>query len=159
MFLREPQHTLGAYPRHPQTPKWKEFLHKLLVGGLGYAPGVCWKVLRMLVSGRVANHGLIANPLTNLQNSRREKKVQKIFPESDSSFGGSTGDSWHSEVFYLDVQLLEVRIKGDGISGLADPNFYPIYKDRWNNPLIRSPLIRSLPSRDIQVCRVNSTIM
>ena len=44
--LREPQHTPGAYPRHPQTPKWKEFLHKLLVGGLGYAPGVCWKVLR-----------------------------------------------------------------------------------------------------------------
>ena len=36
--LRETQHTPGAYPRHPQTPKWKEFLHKLLVGGLGYAP-------------------------------------------------------------------------------------------------------------------------
>ena len=48
MFLRETQHTPGAYPKHPQTPKWKEFLHKLLVGGLGYAPGVCWKVLRML---------------------------------------------------------------------------------------------------------------
>ena len=45
--LREPQHTPGAYPRHPQTPKWKDFLHKLLVGGLGYAPGVCWKVLRI----------------------------------------------------------------------------------------------------------------
>ncbi len=45
-ILRETQHTPGAYPRHPQTPKWKEFLHKLLVGGLGYAPGVCWKVLR-----------------------------------------------------------------------------------------------------------------
>ena len=45
-ILREPQHTPGAYPRLPQTPKWKEFLHKLLVGGLGYVPGVCWKVLR-----------------------------------------------------------------------------------------------------------------
>ena len=44
--LREPQHTPRAYPRHPQSPKWKEFLHKLLVGGLGYAPGVCWKILR-----------------------------------------------------------------------------------------------------------------
>ena len=43
--LRETQHTPGAYPKHPQTPKWKEFLHKLLVGGLGYAPGVCWKGL------------------------------------------------------------------------------------------------------------------
>ena len=32
--------------RHSQTPKWKEFLHKLLVGGLGYAPVVCWKILR-----------------------------------------------------------------------------------------------------------------
>ena len=31
---------------NPQTPKWKEFLHKLLVGGLGYVPGVCWKILR-----------------------------------------------------------------------------------------------------------------
>ena len=48
-FLREPQHTPGAYPRLPQIPKWKEFLHKLLVGGLGYVPfGVCWKILRKL---------------------------------------------------------------------------------------------------------------
>ena len=37
--LREPQHTPGAYP------EWKEFLHKLLVGGLGYAPATCWKIL------------------------------------------------------------------------------------------------------------------
>ncbi len=34
-----------SYLRHPQTPKWKEFLHKLLVEGLGYVPGVCWKIL------------------------------------------------------------------------------------------------------------------
>ncbi len=47
-ILREPQHTPGAYPRHPQSPKWKEFLHKLLVGGLGYVPGVCWKILRTI---------------------------------------------------------------------------------------------------------------
>ena len=45
--LREPQHTPGAYPMNPQTPKWKESLHKLLVGGLGYVPGVCWKILRL----------------------------------------------------------------------------------------------------------------
>ena len=45
---REPQHTSGAYPRPPQTPKWKEFLHKLLVPGLGYVPGVCWKILRSM---------------------------------------------------------------------------------------------------------------
>ena len=32
----------------PFTPKWKEFLHKLLLGGLGYVPGVCWKVLRYI---------------------------------------------------------------------------------------------------------------
>ena len=43
--LREPQHTPGAYPTPPQTPKWKEFLHKLLVLGLGYVPGVCWQIL------------------------------------------------------------------------------------------------------------------
>ena len=47
LFLREPQHTPKAYPMNPQTPKWKEFLHKLLVGGLGYVPGVCWKILRL----------------------------------------------------------------------------------------------------------------
>ena len=45
--LREPQHTPGAYPRHPQTPKWKEFLHKVFVQGVGYVPGVCWKSLRI----------------------------------------------------------------------------------------------------------------
>ena len=44
-ILREPQHTPGAYPRHPQTLKWKEFLHKQMVEGLGYVPGVCWKIL------------------------------------------------------------------------------------------------------------------
>ena len=44
---RKPQHTPGAYPRPPQTPKWNEFLHKLLVLGLGYVPGVCWKILRI----------------------------------------------------------------------------------------------------------------
>ena len=27
-FLRESQHTPGAYPGPPQTAKWKEFLHK-----------------------------------------------------------------------------------------------------------------------------------
>ena len=50
-ILREPQHTPGAYPRHPQRPKWKEFLHKLLVGGLGYVPGACWKILRNIWRG------------------------------------------------------------------------------------------------------------
>ena len=34
--LRETQHTRGARPRNPKTPKLKELLHKLLVGGLGY---------------------------------------------------------------------------------------------------------------------------
>ena len=42
---REPQHTPGAYPRHPQTLKWKDILHKQMVEGLGYVPGVCWKIL------------------------------------------------------------------------------------------------------------------
>ena len=45
---RTPTYPWVAYPRHPQTPKWKEFLHKLLVGNLGYVPGVCWNILRML---------------------------------------------------------------------------------------------------------------
>ena len=51
MILREPQHTPGAYPKHPFHPQMKGIpKHKLLVGGLGYAPGVCWKVLRMIDS-------------------------------------------------------------------------------------------------------------
>ena len=36
-------HTLGRYPRPPQTPQRKKFLQKLLVKGHGpgYLPGVC----------------------------------------------------------------------------------------------------------------------
>ena len=33
VFLREPQDTPGTYPRHPQTPKWKEFVYKVLFQG------------------------------------------------------------------------------------------------------------------------------
>ena len=50
MNLRETQHTPKvAYPRHPLSPPNDSGIpnHKLLVGGLGYAPGVCWKVLRI----------------------------------------------------------------------------------------------------------------
>ena len=56
-------------------------------------------------------------------------------------------------VGYLDVPL-EVRIKGDRISGLhIPPRNIPFISrwNRWNHPLIRSPLIRSLPSRDIRM--------
>ena len=35
-FTREPQHTPRSIPQtSPNPPKWKEFLHKLLVGGFG----------------------------------------------------------------------------------------------------------------------------
>ena len=46
---RKPQHTPEAYRRHPQPPNARNlFVNcKLLVGGLGYVPGVCWKFLRM----------------------------------------------------------------------------------------------------------------
>ena len=43
-MLRKPDKTKApmahvfAYPRHPQSPKWKEFLHKVLVEGLGCVP-------------------------------------------------------------------------------------------------------------------------
>jgi len=33
-------------PQASPKPKWKEFLHKLLVGGLWYVQGVCWGSLR-----------------------------------------------------------------------------------------------------------------
>ena len=48
-ILREPQHIPGAYPRHPQNPKWKELLHKLLVGDPGCVPGICSKILRLML--------------------------------------------------------------------------------------------------------------
>ena len=54
--LREPQHTLRAYPMNPQTPEMKpEFLHKLLVEGFfWYVPfGVCWKILSEKVKFRL----------------------------------------------------------------------------------------------------------
>ena len=52
LFLREPQHTPGAYPRHPNPPN--ENLYKLLVEGLGYVLGACWKYLRLLSLQSVA---------------------------------------------------------------------------------------------------------
>ena len=63
-ILREHQHTRGAYPRPPQTPKWKEVLHKLLVLGLGYVPGVCWKILRNIKTSTIhrCHHFLQTNP-------------------------------------------------------------------------------------------------
>ena len=41
--LREPHHTPGAHPRHPRSPKWKELLHKLLVGVWGMFQGYVGK--------------------------------------------------------------------------------------------------------------------
>ena len=57
-ILREPQHTPGAYPRPAQTPKWKEFLHKLLVLGLGYVPEVCWKIIGHIDGTKITFNGL-----------------------------------------------------------------------------------------------------
>jgi len=45
-------HTLGRYPKLPQTPKKKEFLHKLLVKHPGYRPGVCGWDLRNVFTSR-----------------------------------------------------------------------------------------------------------
>ena len=44
-----PTYPVGAYPRHPLSPPNDSGIpnHKLLVQGLGYAPGVCWKVVRL----------------------------------------------------------------------------------------------------------------
>ena len=35
-YRREPQHTPGAYTMNPQTPKWKEPLHKLLENNMAF---------------------------------------------------------------------------------------------------------------------------
>ncbi len=45
-ILRKFQQTPGTYPRYPKKPIWKDFLHKQVVEGLGYVPGVCWNFLR-----------------------------------------------------------------------------------------------------------------
>ena len=36
-------------PRCPKIQIWKDFLHKRVVEGLGYVPGVCWSFLRLIV--------------------------------------------------------------------------------------------------------------
>ena len=66
--LREPQHTPGAYPTPPQTPKWKEFLHKLLVLGLGYVPGVCWQILgfKHQTNPRSPKFSMLSQNVTNV---------------------------------------------------------------------------------------------
>ena len=57
MDLREPQHTRGAYPRHPRSPKWKELLHKLLVGIWGMFQGYVGKFLEWnIVMGFGSDH-------------------------------------------------------------------------------------------------------
>ncbi len=35
----------GTDPRYPKIQIWKDFLHKQVVEGLGYVPGVCWNFL------------------------------------------------------------------------------------------------------------------
>ena len=41
LFLREPQHSPWSItPKHSQTPNERNSKHKLLIGGLGYAPSV-----------------------------------------------------------------------------------------------------------------------
>jgi len=43
-----------SIPQESLNPQMKEFLHKPLVGGLGYVPGICWKILRQVVGLRVS---------------------------------------------------------------------------------------------------------
>ena len=62
-----------ACPRHPQTTKWKEFLHQVLVQGLGYVPGVFCKSLRYIIS--VELHGSSIEP-------RKYRLVKKEIPAS-----------------------------------------------------------------------------
>ena len=94
VFLREPQHTPGAYPRHPQTPKWKEFLHKLLVGGLGYAPGVCWKVHRVF----------------ECQDQFMWASIRYL-PTVPSRSILYLGRPWSSRIFFLKKSLFQLRLQ------------------------------------------------
>ena len=43
VFLVQENPNILLEHRHPPS-KWKEFLHERLVEGLGYVPGVCWKL-------------------------------------------------------------------------------------------------------------------
>ena len=47
-FPREPQHTPGTYPRPSTTCWWRKSCHICILGYLGSAPRVCWKILRKL---------------------------------------------------------------------------------------------------------------
>ena len=55
-LLRKFQQTPGTYPRYPKIPIWKDFLHKQVVEGLGYVPGVCWNFLRFLDTAFQSNY-------------------------------------------------------------------------------------------------------
>ena len=48
LLLRKFQQTPGKYPRYLKIPTGKDCLHKQVVEGLGYVPGVCWNFLRLL---------------------------------------------------------------------------------------------------------------
>ena len=37
-----------SIPQASPNPQMKKILHKLLVKGLGYVPGVCWEILRVI---------------------------------------------------------------------------------------------------------------
>ncbi len=50
-FQENPNIPLEHIVRPPQTPKWNELLHKLLIPGLGYFQGYVGKILRSIEPG------------------------------------------------------------------------------------------------------------
>ena len=63
-FLREPQHIPGAYPQASPNPQRHSSI-KLLVGGLGCVPGICWNILTRCAPTKIIN-GVITpiSPIT-----------------------------------------------------------------------------------------------
>ena len=45
--LRKIQQNPRTNPSYPKIQIWRDFLHKQVVEGLGYVPGVCWSFLRL----------------------------------------------------------------------------------------------------------------
>ena len=81
LFLRTFQQTPGAYPKPPTNSLWRSSFHLGVWGCLGYAPGVCWGSLRLLIRELVPSWGWIqaflkgtepSEPLFWLEGSIRE---------------------------------------------------------------------------------------
>ena len=84
-ILRKFQQTPGTYPIYPKVQIWKDSLHKQVVKGPGYVPGICWNFLRYMYMCVCMSRCLFFvggrnNSKLRLANSKELTKVEKGGP-------------------------------------------------------------------------------